>query len=77
MVLLIDTGSTDVYLNPGVYEPGKNSKNLNDNFTVTFATINSDGSGTETVRSALQSLDLKGFSQLTDQRPNLSGPCSP
>jgi pepsin A len=49
LVMLIDTGSTDVYLNPGVYVPSKSSTNLHDNFTITFATTNPDGSGTETV----------------------------
>jgi pepsin A len=49
--MLIDTGSTDVYLNPGVYKPSKNSVDTHTNFTITFATTNPDGSGTETVRT--------------------------
>ena len=51
--ILIDTGSSDVYLNPGVYKAGPNSKNLNRDFSITFATTNSDGSGTETVSGPL------------------------
>lgn len=47
--MLIDTGSTDVYLNPGVYDPSENSVDTGTNFTITFATTNPDGSGTETV----------------------------
>ena len=49
LVLLIDTGSCDVYLNPGFYEPSKNSVNEHNNFTITFATTNPDGSGSLTV----------------------------
>jgi predicted aspartyl protease len=49
LVLLIDSGSTDVYLNPGVYTPSSTSKDLHQNFTITFETTNPDGSGTETV----------------------------
>jgi cathepsin D len=48
-VLLIDTGSTDVYLNPGLYTPSSTSQDLNKPFTITFETTNPDGSGTETV----------------------------
>jgi cathepsin D len=47
--LLIDTGSTDVYLNPGDYSPSNYSIDLHENFTITFATTNPDGTGTETV----------------------------
>ncbi|KAF4630113.1 hypothetical protein G7Y89_g8027 [Cudoniella acicularis] len=49
LVMLVDTGSCDVYLNPGLYEPSKNSVNENDNFTITFETTNPDGSGTLTI----------------------------
>lgn len=49
LILLIDSGSTDVYLNPGIYTPSSTSQNLNENFTITFETTNPDGSGTETV----------------------------
>jgi cathepsin D len=49
LILLIDTGSCDVYLNPGFYEPSEHSINENDNFTITFATTNPDGSGSLTV----------------------------
>lgn len=57
LVLLIDTGSCDVYLNPGIYEPGKNSVNEHDDFTITFATTNPDGSGSETVCTSISSKD--------------------
>ncbi|TAQ83813.1 hypothetical protein B7494_g7863 [Chlorociboria aeruginascens] len=49
LILLIDTGSSDVYLNPGVYEPSVNSVPEDENFTITFATTNPDGSGTATI----------------------------
>jgi len=44
--ILIDTGSTDALLNPGIYKPGPNSINTNTTFNLTFLTTNPDGSGT-------------------------------
>lgn len=46
--LLIDTGSGDLILNPGVYKPSSKSKNQNAPFSVSYATTNPDGSGSET-----------------------------
>ncbi|GFP58815.1 secreted aspartyl protease 1 [Trichoderma asperellum] len=44
--ILIDTGSSDAILNPGIYEPGPNSVNTNTPFSISYATTNPDGSGT-------------------------------
>lgn len=46
--ILIDSGSSDAIMNPGVYKPSANSQNLNKTFQVSYATTNPDGSGTET-----------------------------
>jgi cathepsin D len=46
---LIDIGSADVFLNPGLYTTSPVSENLNKTFNITFGTTNTDGSGTETV----------------------------
>ncbi|KAM3512508.1 hypothetical protein MY11210_003851 [Beauveria gryllotalpidicola] len=43
--LLIDTGSSDAMLNPGVYEPSSTSKDLKRRFRISYATTNPDGSG--------------------------------
>jgi pepsin A len=47
--ILIDTGSPDLLLNPGFYEPTNNSVSTGRNFTISFLTTNPDGSGSETV----------------------------
>ncbi|CAI6338676.1 unnamed protein product [Periconia digitata] len=52
--LLIDTGSSDIFINPGEYVPSSNSKDLEENFTATFSTAKSDGTG-------FVSLDGKNF----------------
>jgi cathepsin D len=49
LVILIDTGSSDLLFNPGVYAPSSSSVNLHKTFSISFATTNPDGSGTETV----------------------------
>ncbi|RFU79618.1 aspartic protease precursor [Trichoderma arundinaceum] len=46
--ILIDTGSSDAMLNPGIYKPGPNSVNTNTPFRISYATTNPDGSGTLT-----------------------------
>lgn len=47
--LMIDTGSGDVVLNPGLYVPGKASKNLNLTFENTYGTTSSNGTGNAAV----------------------------
>ncbi|KAK8932726.1 Aspartic protease [Metarhizium anisopliae] len=46
--ILIDTGSSDAILNPGVYKPSPGSVNANRRFRISYATTNPDGSGTLT-----------------------------
>ncbi|OAA39507.1 aspartyl protease [Beauveria brongniartii RCEF 3172] len=43
--LLIDTGSSDAMLNPGIYKPSSTSKDLKRRFSISYATTNPDGSG--------------------------------
>ncbi|KAL9049016.1 MAG: hypothetical protein Q9162_007429 [Coniocarpon cinnabarinum] len=76
--LLIDTGSADVYLNPAIYAPSPNSKNLRKPFSITFSTTNSDGSGTETVTGSLYA-DQVATSNLSVPQQTLgaSNPVSP
>ncbi|MCJ1442906.1 MAG: hypothetical protein MMC23_003403 [Stictis urceolatum] len=45
--ILIDTGSSDAIMNPGLYKPSAGSKNLHQNFRISYATTNPDGSGSE------------------------------
>ncbi len=47
--ILIDTGSADAILNPGVYEPSSGSVDTGKPFRISYATTNPDGSGTLTV----------------------------
>ncbi len=63
--LLIDTGSGDVVLNPGIYVPGKTSQNLNLTFENTYGTTSSNGTGNGIVR-----LSIHGES---GSRINISG----
>ncbi|KAF3056820.1 aspartic peptidase domain-containing protein [Trichoderma sp. SZMC 28012] len=44
--ILIDTGSADAILNPGIYKPGSSSVNTKKTFRISYATTNPDGSGT-------------------------------
>jgi len=71
LLILIDTGSCDLYLNPGFYEPSKNSVDEHDNFTITFATTNPDGSGSLTVCILSHSLLSEGKNLTSFQ---ISGP---
>ncbi|KAJ5900153.1 acid protease [Penicillium taxi] len=53
LTLLIDTGSSDVIINPGYYRRGSASVNIHKNFTNTYGSTESDGSGTGTVTGSL------------------------
>jgi hypothetical protein len=54
--MLVDTGSGDLILNPGVYVPGSSSKSLNTTFANHYGTTNADGSGTGEVSFYLSTL---------------------
>ncbi|KAJ6780497.1 hypothetical protein PWT90_02973 [Aphanocladium album] len=43
--ILIDTGSSDAIMNPGVYKPSSSSVDQNRKFYISYATTNPDGSG--------------------------------
>lgn len=60
---MIDTGSADVFLNYGVYRASVFSKNLHQNYTATFYTTQSDGSGSEVITGPLYD-DLVGIAGL-------------
>ncbi|OOF94901.1 hypothetical protein ASPCADRAFT_208555 [Aspergillus carbonarius ITEM 5010] len=51
--MLIDTGSSDVIVNPGLYAQGSSSASLNLTFENAYGTTESDGSGTGTVAGTL------------------------
>ncbi|KFY74230.1 hypothetical protein V499_05728 [Pseudogymnoascus sp. VKM F-103] len=53
--LLIDTGSGDIVVNPGIYIPGKTSENLNITFENTYGTTSKDGTGSATIVGDLYS----------------------
>ncbi|KIX05814.1 uncharacterized protein Z518_03786 [Rhinocladiella mackenziei CBS 650.93] len=53
MNLLIDTGSTDVVLNPGKYKPSDASVNGNETFTLSYGTAESNGTGTATINGTV------------------------
>ncbi|PYI09853.1 acid protease [Aspergillus sclerotiicarbonarius CBS 121057] len=57
--MLIDTGSSDVIVNPGFYVPGSTSKTLNLTFDNAYGTTESDGSGTGTVAGTLYNDTIK------------------
>ncbi|KAE9373114.1 acid protease [Stipitochalara longipes BDJ] len=63
--ILVDTGSSDVLLNPGKYKPSPASQTMNSNFTIEFGSTNPDGSGFENVTGPifkdLVSLDGTGL----------------
>ena len=44
-------------MNPGVYKPGPRAANIHKNFTITYGTTESDGSGTGTVRTSFSRSD--------------------
>lgn len=77
--LLIDTGSADVYLNPGVYRPGSTAEDTGTPFSITFATTNSDGSGTETLTGEVwrDVVGISGDSTLTVPNQELGNTTSP
>ncbi|OOQ90920.1 hypothetical protein PEBR_01932 [Penicillium brasilianum] len=59
LTLLIDTGSSDVIINPGLYKRGPRSVNIHSNFTNTYGTTESDGSGSGTVTGTLYNDTVK------------------
>ncbi len=54
--LLIDTGSGDVIINPGLYVPSSVATPLNASFSNSYGTTNSDGTGTTVVSWLLSNL---------------------
>ncbi|KAJ5106853.1 acid protease [Penicillium angulare] len=62
--LLIDTGSSDLIVNPGFYRPGPGSVNTHKNFTISYGSTESDGSGTGTVTGQLYN-DTVRFGAMT------------
>jgi pepsin A len=56
--MLIDTGSSDAILNPGVYKPSSSSQDTRRPFEISYATTNPDGSGRLTVGSVLLGMAL-------------------
>jgi hypothetical protein len=48
--LMIDTGSGDLILNPGLYKPSKTSHDLHISFNNGYGTTTSSNAGTENVR---------------------------
>ncbi|KAF8857221.1 acid protease [Acephala macrosclerotiorum] len=61
---LIDTGSGDVIVNPGLYKPSKSSKSLNTTFNNTYGTTSSDSTGNGTVVGTLYEGEMS-FGSLT------------
>lgn len=59
LTFLLDTGSADLLLSPGSYNPGPNSQDLHRAVNLSFATTNSDGSGHITVRAFLLTPDFQ------------------
>jgi pepsin A len=49
--ILIDTGSSDAILNPGIYKPSPNAVNAKRPFHISYATTNHDGTGDLSVRT--------------------------
>lgn len=47
--ILIDTGSSDAIMNPGIYKPSSGSTNTGRPFHIAYSTTNPDGSGTLSV----------------------------
>lgn len=55
--ILIDTGSSDTILNPGVYKKSSTGVDTGKTFRISYATTNPDGSGTLSVhQTAKQSI---------------------
>ncbi|KAJ5814798.1 acid protease [Penicillium riverlandense] len=61
--MLIDTGSSDVIINPGLYKTGPKSTNLHMRFENSYGTTKSDGSGTGSVIGTLYN-DTVSFGSL-------------
>ncbi|KAJ5123149.1 acid protease [Penicillium atrosanguineum] len=59
LTLLVDTGSADVIVNPGLYKKGSRAIDINENFTITYATTKSDGSGSGTVTGQMYNDTVK------------------
>lgn len=53
--ILIDTGSSDAILNPGIYQPSSASQDQNRRFHISYATTNPDGSGSLSVSASSSS----------------------
>lgn len=72
--MLIDTGSSDVYMNPGKYQPGSSARDTGRPFTISFATTNSDGSGSETLKGEVwtDTVALGGISVAKQQLGNVT-----
>ncbi|KHN99762.1 aspartic protease precursor [Metarhizium album ARSEF 1941] len=51
--MLVDTGSSDVILNPGSYKPSPESVDAKRTFRISYATTNPDGSGTLTTSGSV------------------------
>ncbi|KAL6904512.1 aspartic peptidase domain-containing protein [Trichoderma evansii] len=51
--ILVDTGSTDLMLNPNVYQASEAAVALSQPFSMRYGTVNSDGSGEETVNGTV------------------------
>lgn len=64
--LLIDTGSSDIIVNSPYYHPGLQSVNLGKNFSSSYGTTESDGSGTGTV-CRRQALDMNDMLTITNR----------
>ncbi|PQE21908.1 aspartic protease precursor protein [Rutstroemia sp. NJR-2017a BVV2] len=64
--LLLDTGSADLVLNPGLYKPSSHSINLNSTFAVTYGTTTGGGAGStsQTIIANLYN-DTTNFHSLT------------
>lgn len=54
--ILIDSGSSDAIINPGVYKPSKQAVDTRKTFRISYATTNPDGSGQLSVRRIAQTI---------------------
>ncbi|KAJ5690419.1 acid protease [Penicillium macrosclerotiorum] len=64
LTLLIDTGSSDVIVNPGLYKKGPKGVDIDQTFTNSYGTTESDGSGTGTKISGTLYNDTMRFGSL-------------
>lgn len=51
--ILIDTGSSDAIINPGVYKPSKQAADTHQTFRIAYATTNPDGTGELSARGEI------------------------